>query len=721
MMRGRRSATLSLGRGLVVAILTTFFVTAGLTAAEARKLALVVGNSNYTNVPKLKNAGKDAADIASALERLGFEVTLLIDVKSADLWDRVDAFGAEAETAEASVFYYAGHAFQMNGSNFLVPVDAALTSREAIRTETWNLDGIIARLQDRRRQTLIFLDACRNDPVPASVRGSAAADGLARIQTGVGTFVAFATEPGGVTYDGAGDAPNSPFTTALLTQIETPGLSISDMMIKVRNDVSETTGGQQTPWDQSSLREQFYFQAATESKQELTEADYELLAQLSPEDRKQFLELLSASGFSDESLQAADDAITVAGYNLEVAAESEVTFGEAPEGVVIAPVEALSEVDIASLEVGEEDLILSGQAAEPAPEAVEVATAAEAPAEAVPEVMAEAVEVATAPETPAETALEAAPEAVEVATAAEAPAEAVAEPTPEAVEVATAPEAPTEPVAEPTPEAVEVATAPEAPIEPVVEPEPEIIELATAPDAPVEPISVIPDTPEPVTSESVASIPDTTIIAALPRPDPATPLGGNAAGDPEPIRLAALTWETRGILELNAVDANRARLTGNEVTPDNDANRELLAAIDPRLLADPNLIVPEGDIARTVQSELARLGCYRMAVDGSWGKGSRTALTSYFLSRRQVPTSLEPTAELVAQLQRESQVICAVQVARAKVVPGKTRAILPVKAKANAAASGTKTKFKPKAGRAAKTQVETKKGLKKALSGAGNF
>jgi len=729
-----------------VAVLTTFFVTAGLTAAEARKLALVVGNSDYANVPKLKNAGKDATDIAAALERLGFDVTLLVDVKSAEFWDRVDAFGVEAETAEASVFYYAGHAFQMNGSNYLVPVDAALTSREAIRSETWNLDGIIARLQDRRRQTLIFLDACRNDPVPASVRGSAAADGLARMQTGVGTFVAFATDPGGVTFDGAGDAPNSPFTTALLKQIETPGLSISDMMIKVRNDVAETTGGQQTPWDQSSLREQFYFQAATETKQELTEADYELLAQLSPEDRKQFLELLAASGFSSDSLQAADDAITVASYNLEVAAESEVILGAAPAGGIAAPVEILPETDLAGLEVVDDGQVLGGSVAEaPAtdvvvapleplaePETVEVATAPEAPIEPVAEPEPATIEVATAPEALAEPVAAPEPATVEVATAPEAEVEPVAEPA--TIEVATAPEAPVEPVAVPEPATVEVANAPEAEVEPVAEPA--TIEVATAPEAPVEPVAVpepatvevatalvepvadIPVTASPTTSESVASIPETTVIAGLPTPEPSTPLGGTGANDPEPIRLAALTWETRGILELNAVDFDRARVTGSEVTADNDANRELLAAIDPRLLADQDLTVDEGDLARVIQSELARLGCYRMSVDGDWGRGSRTALTSYFLSKKQVPTSLEPTDELVGKLQRESQVVCAVQVARAKIVPGKTKAILPVKARAEGTGKSTRT---PKPGRAAKTQEETKKGLGKSLSGAGNF
>jgi hypothetical protein len=334
------SMTLSLSgfrRATLVPAMALCFVTFGLSAAEARKLALVVGNSDYTGVAPLKNAARDATDIADALKRLGFEVTLLTDVKSEQFWDRVEAFSVDAETADSTVFFYSGHAFQMNGANYLVPVNAQLTSRESIQQETWNLDGIIARLQDRKRQTLIFLDACRNDPLPQSVRGTgAAADGLARLQTGVGTFVAFATEPGAVTYDGAGEAPNSPFTTALLEHIETPGISISDLMIEVRNEVEERTLRRQTPWDQSSLREQFYFNPVAEAKQELSDADYELLAQLDPEDRKKFLDLLRSSGFSDSSLKAADTAIEVASLGLEMAADDGgMTIGDA----VIAPTE----------------------------------------------------------------------------------------------------------------------------------------------------------------------------------------------------------------------------------------------------------------------------------------------------------------------------------------------------------------------------------------------
>ena len=154
----------------------------------------------------------------------------------------MDKFADSAETAESVVFYYSGHAFQMSGANYLVPVSAKLDSREGAKKEAWALDGIIARLQSRNRQTLLFLDACRNDPLPAAVRGSgAAADGLARVQAGVGTFVAFSTAPGDVTVDGVAEAKHSPFTSALLDHIEEPGISISDMMIEVRNEVETAT------------------------------------------------------------------------------------------------------------------------------------------------------------------------------------------------------------------------------------------------------------------------------------------------------------------------------------------------------------------------------------------------------------------------------------------------------------------------------------------------
>ena len=637
---------------LAVPVLTLFFVSLGMSEAEARRLALVVGNSDYSGVSPLKNASRDARDVAEALERLGFEVTLLTDVRAEDFWDRVETFSTEAETAESTLFFYSGHAFQMNGSNYLVPVDAQLASRDAIRNETWNLDGIIARLQDRNRQTLIFLDACRNDPLPQSVRGTGAADGLARLQTGVGTFVAFATEPGAVTYDGAGEAPNSPFTTALLEHIETPGISVSDMMIRVRNEVEERTLRRQTPWDQSSLREQFYFKPSVETRQELSEADFELLAQLPAEDRRKFLDLLRASGFSEESLRAADAAIEVASLNLEIAAsDGGVSIGTDETG----PTASASEVTLTD----------AG------------GTVIAAEAEPEEEIVLETVEGGVI--------IGDAPTAV-----AEAPPEPAVEPAPEpTVEIAEAD----------TLETGDAADLVVAALDPTPEPTP----IAEAPQTASTPIGSIEETPIELLPQ-----PDVTLAVANPDEEP-------------PIRLAALTWETRGIIGINALTVERLRVAGNEVTPDNDANRDLLARIDPRLLnpteeQEAQSPANARELARQAQTELRRLGCYHMGIDGAWGPGSRTALTSYFLAKRSVPDSLEPTPELIETLKGETKVVCEVRVAKA-VVKGKTQAILPAKA---AARSDTR-RVNQKTGRVVVTQTERKTNIKKGLLNPGSF
>lgn len=598
---------IGLRRKAMMPALALCFVVAGMSAAEAKKMALVVGNSDYTTVAPLRNATRDARDIAESLKRLGFDVTLLTDIGAASFWDKVESFSDEADSAESIVFFYSGHAFQMNGANYLVPVDAKLSSREVIQKETWNLDGIIARLQDRKRQTLIFLDACRNDPLPQSVRGTgASADGLARLQTGVGTFVAFATEPGAVTFDGAGDAPNSPFTTALLEHIETPGISISDLMIEVRNEVEERTLRRQTPWDQSSLREQFYFNPVAESKQELSEADYELLAQLAPDDRKKFLDLLRASGFSESSLQDADTAIEVASLGLEMAADAGVTIGDAT------------------------------------PEPTETTTVADAGSVVIK----------------ADTATEAAPE-FEIVDG--------------GVTIGDVPSAP----------------AVEAPQVAALEPE-------TTPS---------------VTSESVASIPETN-VSILPQETKA-----DGTEELTPIRLAALSWETRGINGINAVTVERLRVEGNPITPDSDANRSILAAIDPTLLEEQSKPeIASKDLAILAQTELRRVGCYQMAIDGDWGKGSRTALTSYFLAKRTVPDSLEPTEELVMQLTKETNVVCAVRVS--SVAPS-----VRAKAKATVEASdaSAKRKINPVTKRKINAPAKVKKEMKKSLLGAGSF
>ncbi|MDZ4309701.1 MAG: caspase family protein [Cypionkella sp.] len=230
-------------------------------AAEAagRKLALVVGNQAYAVLPGLNTPVEDAQGVSNALRNLGFEVTLLTDVGPAVFQAVLGTFAAQVDEADTVLFFYAGHAFQKNGINHLVPVNARLADAKALDTETWRLDDIAKALKGKTNQLLLFVDACRDNPLPEAVRGAAEAGGLAQFDGGAGTFVSFATAPGQVAWDKTEGSLNSPFTAALLTHIAQPGQNISDLMIKVRNDVGVATGGKQTPWEQSSLREQFYF------------------------------------------------------------------------------------------------------------------------------------------------------------------------------------------------------------------------------------------------------------------------------------------------------------------------------------------------------------------------------------------------------------------------------------------------------------------------------
>ena len=224
--------------------------------AEGRKLALVVGNEAYENLPGLATPAADAQEMSKSLRDLGFEVTLLTDVGPEVFQAVLGSFAEQSKDAETVLFYYSGHAFQKDGVNHLVPVNATLTDAKTADRETWRLDDIAGQLKGGQGQLLLFLDACRDNPVPGAVLGAA---GLAQFDGGAGTFVAFATSPGAVAFDSQKGSKNSPFTSALLGRITTPDQSISDLMIEVRNDVNDATDGKQTPWEQSSLREQFYF------------------------------------------------------------------------------------------------------------------------------------------------------------------------------------------------------------------------------------------------------------------------------------------------------------------------------------------------------------------------------------------------------------------------------------------------------------------------------
>lgn len=234
-----------------------------LPAAAQERVALIVGNSTYEHIPSLRNPKNDAGDLTARLEGLGFTVFGGADLDRPALVASLIRFGRAAEKAEVALFFYAGHGLQVNGENYLVPVDAMVEFESEIDLSLVPLSGVMQQLERGSRTNIVFLDACRDNPFEkqlarASNRSAMSlSKGLGRVQSGTGTFIAFATQPDAVAADGTGR--NSPFTTALLNHIGTAGQSISDMMIEVRNDVLAETDGRQVPWDSSSLRGRFSF------------------------------------------------------------------------------------------------------------------------------------------------------------------------------------------------------------------------------------------------------------------------------------------------------------------------------------------------------------------------------------------------------------------------------------------------------------------------------
>jgi hypothetical protein len=239
-------------------------------ASAGGRVALVIGNSAYKFAPRLNNSANDASDIAATLERLGFDVVRGLDLDYTGMREHVLRFSEQLSGADVGLFYYAGHGLQVSGRNYLAPIDVRLESEADLDFRTIDLDLVLRNMTRETRTNIVFLDACRDNPLTAQLarrmgaRSAAISRGLAPVVSGVGTLIAFATEPGNVALDGE-NTRNSPFTAALLDTIERPGLHVGDVMIAVRNQVLKQTNGKQVPWEHSSLTGKFYFvpQSAT--------------------------------------------------------------------------------------------------------------------------------------------------------------------------------------------------------------------------------------------------------------------------------------------------------------------------------------------------------------------------------------------------------------------------------------------------------------------------
>ena len=220
-----------------------------------QRLALVIGNSEYRTSP-LKNPVRDARDISTAMQKLGFQVIYEENATRRRMDDAVRAFYSKLRNSETGLFYYAGHGMQVKGRNYLIPVDARIESESDIEHESIDLGRVLGKMEDAGNPVnIVILDACRDNPFARSFRSSGA--GLARMDAPVGSIVAYATSPESVAADGTGQ--NGIYTKHLLKQMMIPGLTIEQVFKAVRNNVIDETNNKQVPWESTSLRGDFYF------------------------------------------------------------------------------------------------------------------------------------------------------------------------------------------------------------------------------------------------------------------------------------------------------------------------------------------------------------------------------------------------------------------------------------------------------------------------------
>lgn len=228
-----------------------------LTGPEQR-IALVIGNSKYQNTVQLSNPGNDTRAVAQLLNSAGFEVISATDLSHNQMIQAVQAFSGKLAGRgpnTVAMVYYAGHGVQLAGENYLVPVDAKISSEPDLINGSLRLVDVMATLESiPSRMRIVILDACRNNPFPSI---NDAGRGLAIVDAPKGSIVAYSTAPGTEALDGKGD--HSPYTAAFLRLANEKNLPIEQLFKRIRLDVGNSTEGQQTPWESSSLTSDFYF------------------------------------------------------------------------------------------------------------------------------------------------------------------------------------------------------------------------------------------------------------------------------------------------------------------------------------------------------------------------------------------------------------------------------------------------------------------------------
>src|SRR3981189_1365860 len=242
--------------GAIVLAVCSFWLFSQPALAEKR-VALVIGNSAYKTVPRLQNPANDAAAVVSMFKRAGFDsVDAKLDLSIGDMRRALREFGNKTRDADVAVIYYAGHGIELDGTNYLIPVDATLETDTDVLDETFALDRVLFAVEPAKQLRLIILDACRDNPFAKKMKRTAGSRaigrGLAKVEpSSPNTMIAFAAKAGSTASDG--DSKNSPFATALVDHLTKPGLDLRKAFGFVRDDVLKATNNAQEPFIYGSL------------------------------------------------------------------------------------------------------------------------------------------------------------------------------------------------------------------------------------------------------------------------------------------------------------------------------------------------------------------------------------------------------------------------------------------------------------------------------------
>lgn len=243
---------------IILAITFLSLIASSASPTQNQRLALLIGNSNYTHGGCLDNPVNDVRAIKKALEDLGFIVMKHEDCTQKAMKRAMDKFGQKLKGKDVGLFFYAGHGVQVGGRNYLLPVDAKLDLQNDVEYDCVRADRILAKMEGAGTKTnIVILDACRDNPFERSWHRRSKTTGLAFMNAPSGSLIAYSTAPGKIASDGEG--VHSPYTFALLEHIGTPNITILRMFQKVRSTVRNISGNRQTPWESTSLSGDFFF------------------------------------------------------------------------------------------------------------------------------------------------------------------------------------------------------------------------------------------------------------------------------------------------------------------------------------------------------------------------------------------------------------------------------------------------------------------------------